>query len=119
MITISDSAVDKIKEMLAAEANAEKMLLRVGVKSGGCSGFSYGMGFDEETKESDKTFEISGIKVVVDDESSKYLYGVQIGFRETGMGGGFTIDNPNAFATCGCGSSFRTKEEAGNIEKCE
>lgn len=118
MITISETAIDKIKEMLAAEANAERVYLRVGVKSGGCSGFSYGMGFDEEQNEGDQTLNISGIKVVVDEESSKYLYGVEIGFKETGMGGGFTIDNPNAFATCGCGSSFRTKEEAGSVEKC-
>lgn len=119
MVTISDTAADKIREMLSVEESPDKTFLRIGVKSGGCSGFSYSMGFDQEQKHNDKVFDISGMKVIVDEESSKYLYGVQIGYRETGMGGGFTIDNPNAFATCGCGSSFRTKEEAGNIEKCD
>lgn len=119
MVTISDQAVDKIKEMLAAEENPQATFLRVGVRSGGCSGFSYSLGFDQEQHDLDKVFDISGMRVIVDEESSKYLYGVQIGYRETGMGGGFTIDNPNAFATCGCGSSFRTKEEAGEVKKCD
>lgn len=119
MVTISDVALDKIKEMLSDEANPDNTFLRVGIKSGGCSGFSYNLGFDQEQAESDKVYDISGMKVVVDEESSKYLYGVEISYKETGMGGGFTIDNPNAFATCGCGSSFRTKEEAGTIEKCD
>ncbi len=117
MIQISESASVKIKEMLASE-ETPNLFLRLGVNSGGCSGFSYGMGFDDEQKEEDKSFEIHGLKVVVDAESSKYLAGVEIDFKESTMGGGFTINNPNATATCGCGSSFRTKEEAGVPSEC-
>jgi iron-sulfur cluster assembly protein len=112
MINISDPAADKIREMLAAE-EAPNMFLRLGVKSGGCSGFSYGMGFDDEINEGDESLEVNGLKVVVEGESVKYLNGVEIDFKESAMGGGFTINNPNATATCGCGSSFRTATDAG------
>ncbi|MBB3108424.1 iron-sulfur cluster assembly protein [Paenibacillus phyllosphaerae] len=112
MITISDTANDKIKEMLAAEETPD-LFLRIGVKEGGCSGFSYGMGFDDEQHDDDQVLEMSGLKVVVDAESIRYLNGLQIDFKESAMGGGFTIDNPNATATCGCGSSFRTATAAG------
>lgn len=119
MIRISDSASEKIREMLSSQETPD-MFLRVGVKEGGCSGFSYGMGFDNEQQDNDKTYDINGLHVVVDEESSKYLYGVEIDYKDVGMGGGFTIDNPNAIATCGCGSSFRTKpEEEVLAEKCE
>ena len=117
MIQISESASVKIKEMLESE-ETPNLFLRLGVNSGGCSGFSYGMGFDDDYKEDDKTFDILGLKVVVDAESSKYLNGVEIDFKESAMGGGFTIHNPNAVATCGCDSSFRTKEEAGVPAEC-
>lgn len=117
MIKISDTASDKIKEMLAAEGSPD-LFLRVGVQTGGCSGFSYSMGFDDAQAASDKEYEIHGLKVVVDEESSKYLFGVEVDFKESAMGGGFTIENPNAVATCGCGSSFRTATEEGTPEKC-
>ncbi|WP_168123006.1 iron-sulfur cluster insertion protein ErpA [Paenibacillus sp. HB172176] len=112
MITISEMASDKIREMLEQEESPD-LFLRVGVKEGGCSGFSYGMGFDDEEKEGDQALESSGIKVVVDSDSIKYLNGLVIDFKESAMGGGFTIENPNASATCGCGSSFRTATDAG------
>lgn len=112
MITISESANEKIKEMLAAEETPD-LFLRIGVKEGGCSGFSYGMGFDDEQKDDDSVMEMDGLKVVVDGESLRYLNGLQIDFKESAMGGGFTIENPNATATCGCGSSFRTATAAG------
>ncbi|UUZ84034.1 iron-sulfur cluster assembly accessory protein [Paenibacillus sp. P26] len=118
MVTISETASDKIKEMLAAE-ELPNLFLRLGVKSGGCSGFSYGMGFDDNQHEDDKVFEINGLKVVVDADSAKYLYGVEIDFQDSGMGGGFTIHNPNAVATCGRGQSFKHKEEEGQVEKCD
>ncbi|NOU92811.1 iron-sulfur cluster insertion protein ErpA [Paenibacillus sp. LMG 31456] len=118
MITISETASDKIKEMLASEETPD-LFLRLGVKSGGCSGFSYGMGFDDQENTDDKAFELNGLKVVVDQESSKYLYGIEIDFKESGMGGGFTINNPNAVASCGCGSSFKVKDEEGTPEKCD
>ncbi len=118
MIKISETAVNKIKELLAAE-ETPNMFLRLGVKAGGCSGFSYGMGFDDEQAASDEVIEMNGLKVVVDEESHKYLNGVEIDFEDSGMGGGFSIHNPNAVATCGCGSSFRTAADAGKIEKCD
>lgn len=119
MLTISESASEKIQEMLAAEASPD-LFLRIGVKEGGCSGFSYGMGFDDEKHDNDKVLDVRGLTVVVDEESAKYLYGLEIDWKESAMGGGFTIHNPNAVATCGCGSSFRTASDAGkpNPEQC-
>ncbi|GIQ68454.1 iron-sulfur cluster assembly accessory protein [Xylanibacillus composti] len=117
MIKISENAAEKLQEMLAQQ-EADNLFLRVGVKEGGCSGFSYGMGFDDQKAETDKEMELGGMRVVVDEESAKYLYGVEIDYKESDMGGGFTIDNPNAIATCGCGSSFRTKDAAGKPEEC-
>jgi iron-sulfur cluster assembly protein len=113
MVNISDLAGDKILEMLAAE-EMPNLFLRIGVQEGGCSGFSYGMGFDDEKHDGDKEMDIRGVKVVVDGDSMKYLNGLEIDWKESAMGGGFTINNPNATATCGCGSSFRTAKEAGN-----
>jgi len=119
MITISETASGRIKEMLlSSEAVQQQLFLRIGVNEGGCSGFSYGMGFDDEQKMDDQELEINGLKVVVDKESSRFLYGVEIDYKESAMGGGFTIQNPNAVATCGCGSSFRTKQEAGKPGEC-
>jgi len=113
MITITELAAEKINEMLQEENNPQ-LFLRVGVKEGGCSGFSYGMGFDDEQVEGDNSFEVQGLKVVVDQDSAKYLRGLVIDYKESAMSGGFTIDNPNATVTCGCGSSFRTATDAGN-----
>lgn len=118
MITISETAAEKLKEMLAAE-ETPNLFLRVGVKAGGCSGFSYGMGFDDEEKADDKWLEQNGLKIVVDEESAKYLYGVEIDYKDSGMGGGFTINNPNAVASCGCGSSFKPAGYEGTPEKCD
>jgi len=112
MITISDTASEKIKEMMEEEATPG-LFLRLGVKEGGCSGFSYSMGFDDEQHDDDQELEAEGLKVVVDSDSVKYLRGLVIDFKEAAMGGGFTIENPNASATCGCGSSFRTAKDAG------
>lgn len=117
MINISDSALEKIKEMLEQEETPD-MFLRLGVREGGCSGFSYGMGFDDALSEADREMAFSGLKVVVDEDSIKYLNGLQIDFKESAMGGGFTIENPNASATCGCGSSFRTAKNAGKPGDC-
>lgn len=112
MIQVSETAAGKIQEMLTAEGTSE-FFLRLGVTSGGCTGFSYSMGFDDEQAANDKIFDVQQLKIVVDEESSKYLNGVQIDYKESAMGGGFTIENPNASVTCGCGSSFRTATEAG------
>ncbi|MDQ0337357.1 iron-sulfur cluster assembly protein [Caldalkalibacillus uzonensis] len=116
MITITESASAKIKEMLAQEEGSP--YLRIGVTYGGCSGFTYGMGFDTEKNDDDDVFEQHGITIVVDAESKKYLAGTKIDYKENLMGGGFTIDNPNATVTCGCGTSFRTADDAGKPEEC-
>lgn len=112
IVRITDSAVDKIKELMAAEETSN-LFLRLGVKTGGCSGFTYGMGFDNERNEDDQLLDMNGLQVVVDPESAKFLYGLEIDYQEAGMSGGFTMNNPNAVATCGCGTSFRTATNAG------
>ncbi|PYZ95721.1 iron-sulfur cluster assembly accessory protein [Alteribacter lacisalsi] len=117
MLNITESAAAQIKEMMKAEEN-EGAMLRVGVQGGGCTGLSYGMGFDTEIKEDDDTFEYHGIKVLIDKESQPVLDGVKIDFKQNMMGGGFTLDNPNAIANCGCGASFRTATNAGAPEDC-
>ncbi|OZB90989.1 iron-sulfur cluster assembly accessory protein [Paenibacillus sp. XY044] len=112
MINISDSASDKLKEMLS-EQEIPGMFLRLGVQSGGCSGFSYAMGFDDAETEDDVYMDVSDLKVVVDKDSLRLIDGLEIDFEESGMSGGFTMNNPNATATCGCGASFRTATDAG------
>lgn len=117
MISISESASEKIKEMLSAE-ETPNLFLRLGVKPGGCSGFTYGMGFDDERQEDDTYFNVNGIDVIVDPDSLKYLQGLEIDYKEAGMGGGFSMQNPNAVATCGCGTSFRTATDTGKPSEC-
>lgn len=117
MIHISETATERIKHMLESEETPD-LFLRLGVKTGGCSGFTYGMGFDDEQKAEDEQLDINGLKVVVDNESIKYLNGLRIDYKESAMGGGFTIENPNATVTCGCGSSFRTAVDAGKPADC-
>lgn len=118
MIQISDSAAGRIKELLEAE-ETPNLFLRLGVRPGGCSGFSYSMGFDDEEHSEDQVLTINGVKVVVEESSARYLEGVEIDFKEEGLSGGFTIDNPNAIASCGCGSSFKMKDEEGQVENCD
>ena len=117
ILTITEAASFQIKDMMK-ENGEEDAYLRIGVKGGGCSGLSYGMGFDEEVKEDDIQFELHGIKIVVDKESAPVVKDVTIDYKQSMMGGGFTIDNPNAIASCGCGSSFRTATNEGAPEEC-
>jgi iron-sulfur cluster insertion protein len=105
MLTITDTARDKIADMLAEENNP-KMALRTFVQGGGCSGFSYGFTFDEEQTEDDFVIEESGLRLLVDSLSMQYLQGATIDYKEELMGSSFVINNPNAQSTCGCGSSF-------------
>ncbi len=106
-LTISESAAREIKTIIEREElDAEKIRLRVGVKGGGCSGFSYVLDLTENAKETDEEFEVHGIKVVCDPKSLLYLNGTTIDFRDEIMGRGFVFSNPNATSTCGCGSSF-------------
>lgn len=112
MVNVTPEAKDKLQEALAAQARKD-LALRVYVKPGGCSGFSYGMGLDE-AKANDQEFDVDGLRVVIDPFSAQYLEGAEIGYKDELMGGGFTITNPNAVSSCGCGSSFRPKEDAGH-----
>lgn len=105
MIEITDSAIEKIRDILAEENNPN-IKLRVFVQGGGCSGFSYGFTLDEEQQEDDFDFDRSGIHVLVDSMSAQYLQGATINYKDELMGSSFVIDNPNAQTTCGCGSSF-------------
>jgi iron-sulfur cluster assembly protein len=117
VVILTEAASLHIKEMMKHNEE-EGALLRVSVQGGGCSGLSYGMGFDHEVKADDLQFEQYGVQVLVDKESALILQGTKIDFKESMMGGGFTIDNPNAIASCGCGSSFRTATAAGKPEEC-
>ncbi|MFT4412961.1 HesB/IscA family protein [Fredinandcohnia humi] len=117
VITISEAAAFQIKDMMK-ENGEEGSYLRVAVKGGGCSGLSYGMGFEQEVNEDDQYDEQHGIKILIKTEDAPILKGVKIDFKQSLMGGGFTIDNPNAIASCGCGSSFRTAAVAGTPEEC-
>lgn len=104
-IIITDSAAAKISDLLAEENNP-KLCLRTFVQGGGCSGFQYGFTFDEEQNEDDFVIEKAGVKILVDSMSYQYLVGAEINYTEDIMGSSFTIKNPNAQTTCGCGSSF-------------
>ncbi|MCX8009888.1 MAG: iron-sulfur cluster insertion protein ErpA [Ignavibacteria bacterium] len=105
-IKITEKAVSEIKKIIAENNLTDEYGLRLGVKGGGCSGFSYAMAFDSNKREDDHVIEISGIKVFVDPKSLFYLAGTTIDFSDGLMGRGFTFSNPNASRTCGCGSSF-------------
>ena len=109
MITLLPEATKKVREFLAAQ-DREDLALRLFVKPGGCSGFSYGMGLDEP-KSDDHVTEVEGIRVVVDPSSLKLVSGAVVDFKSSMLGGGFAITNPNAASSCGCGSSFRPKDE--------
>lgn len=116
IVTITDAAALQIKDMM--KNNEEGNFLRVAVHGGGCSGLSYGMGFAAAAEEGDITLSQHGIDILVDAESAGVLKGTVIDYKQSMMGGGFTIDNPNAIASCGCGSSFRTAKNAGKPEEC-
>jgi iron-sulfur cluster assembly protein len=107
-ISLSETAAKEIKDIIKQqELSEEGTRLRVGVKGGGCSGFSYMLDLTEETKgESDEEMESHGVKILCDMKSYLYLNGVEIDFKDEVMGRGFVFKNPNATSTCGCGSSF-------------
>ena len=105
MITVTEQAVAKIRDILAEENNPS-LKLRVFVQGGGCSGMQYGFTLDEQQNEDDWDLEIDGVKVLVDSMSGGYLQGAEIDFKEDQYGASFSIKNPSAQTTCGCGSSF-------------
>ena len=107
MINVSETAAAKITELLIEEQKTGGGL-RVFVQGGGCSGFQYGLMIDEGEGDpaADQTFEVNGVRLLIDPISMRYLQGAEVDFVDNNMGGGFTIKNPNATSTCGCGSSF-------------
>ena len=107
MINVTETAAGKITELLEEE-HKHGAGLRVFVQGGGCSGFQYGLMIDEGegNGEADRIFEVNGVRLLVDPISLRYLNGAEVDFVDNNMGGGFTIKNPNAKSTCGCGSSF-------------
>ena len=119
-ITLTASAAQAVRELLE-KRNLEGYALRVFVSGGGCSGFQYGMALEGNVRENDLSFEQEGVKMVVDEISIDYLRGATVDYIDDIMGSGFKIDNPNAVSTCGCGSSFRTKNDTadqGNGSSC-
>jgi iron-sulfur cluster assembly protein len=112
MITISEAASKKVLNMLE-DVEVADMFLRVGVIEGGCTGYSYALGLDDERSDDDEVMQMGELTVVVDKTSMPLINGLKIDFKDSAMGGGFTMFNPNATATCGCGASFRTAGQAG------
>lgn len=110
LISLTESAAAKIKELQAQEPEGEAEVLRVAVQGGGCSGFEYALGFDRGPQEGDHELESQGVAIVVDPWSAPYLRGAVIDFVETIQEAGFKIDNPNVIASCGCGHSFQVAE---------
>ena len=105
MIALTDNAASKVAELIQAEGD-ENLALRVAVRPGGCSGFSYEMFFDTDVAADDVTTETAGVRVVVDPSSAQLLTGATLDYKDGLSQAGFSIDNPNAQRTCGCGSSF-------------
>lgn len=104
-ILLTDSAVAKVKALLASEED-DDLGLRVAVRPGGCSGFSYEMFFDADVEEEDLVIDFDGLRVLVDAQSAKRITGATLDYREGLMEAGFSIDNPNVTRSCGCGNSF-------------
>jgi iron-sulfur cluster assembly protein len=106
VITISERAIKELLRTFSDQGLSTDTYVRVGVKGGGCSGFSYSLGFDDEKTELDLTFEGPQITMVCDPKSFLYLNGTELDFEESLMSRGFTFKNPNAAKSCGCGESF-------------
>ena len=107
MIKVSDTAKKKVEQLMTDDGfDVTKDFVRVGVKSGGCSGLSYDLSFDNKKEENDKVFEENDVKIIVDKKSFLYLVGTTLEFSGGLNGKGFVFNNPNANRTCGCGESF-------------
>jgi iron-sulfur cluster assembly accessory protein len=110
-VALSDKAASKIKELLAGNEEAAGQALRVAVRGGGCSGFQYALALDQP-KDDDHVFEHQGVAVIVDKVSMQFVFGSEVDYVDGLQGAGFTVNNPNVVAACGCGSSFQVKEDA-------
>jgi iron-sulfur cluster assembly accessory protein len=110
-ITLTDTAAAKIDELLSTQEDGSEQALRVAVRGGGCSGFQYALAFDRK-KDDDHVFEARGVSVIVDKVSMQFVFGSEVDYVEGLQGAGFSVNNPNVVAACGCGSSFQVKEDA-------
>lgn len=111
-INFTDAARDMVRNLLT-QKNVPDYGLRVFVAGGGCSGMQYGMALEAEPRPYDHVFDNGGVKLFVDPTSMMYLTGATVDYEDSLMGGGFRIENPNAVSSCGCGTSFKTKDSAG------
>ncbi|WP_341282055.1 iron-sulfur cluster assembly accessory protein [Paenibacillus sp. FSL H8-0537] len=118
MIEISEKAKSAIHQMIL-DKNIADLFLRVGIEDGGCSGLSYNIKLDDLLTEEDEVLPTETFNIVWDKRSIEFLEGIKIDYQNQGMTGGFTIYNPNAKASCGCGASFRTATYKGNRKKCD
>ncbi len=105
-VSLTERAAEEVKTIIEQQDLAGDIYLRMGVKGGGCSGFSYALDLTEQKNETDEVWDMHGIKVICDPKSFLYLSGVTVDFKDEVMGRGFVFNNPNASGTCGCGSSF-------------
>jgi iron-sulfur cluster assembly accessory protein len=117
VVSLTDAAATKLRELTKDEASPE-IGLRVYVYSGGCSGYRYGMMLEDQPTADDNVLTANGVRVYIDNSSVGLIQGSSIDYVDTLMGAGFTVNNPNAVAACGCGSSFRTAEDAGQARSC-
>lgn len=106
-LTFTDAGAQKAQEIVR-NSGKDNAAIRIFIKSGGCSGYGYGMAIDDRTLDGDRIFEDRGVRMVVDERSWPLLAGSEVDYVENIMGGGFSVNNPNATSNCGCGSSFRT-----------
>lgn len=116
LVTMTPAAAEKVRELLEAESDTS-LGLRIFVAGGGCSGMQYGMTLDE-AQDGDVALELQGIRVLVDEMSAGYISGSEVDYVDSLMGAGFTVNNPNAVSTCGCGHSFKTANDAGQARSC-
>ncbi len=116
IITMTASASDKVRELLAQE-NDPSLALRIFVAGGGCSGLQYGMTLDEE-QDGDTVIAQEGFRVLVDEMSVGYISGSEVDYVDSLMGAGFSVNNPNAVSSCGCGHSFKTADGGGDARSC-
>jgi iron-sulfur cluster assembly accessory protein len=117
IVSLTDAAAVKLAELTKEETNPE-IGLRVYVYSGGCSGYRYGMMLEDQPTPEDNVLHANGVRVYIDNNSVPLIRGSEIDYVDTLMGAGFTVNNPNAVSGCGCGSSFRTSDDAGQARSC-
>jgi len=117
LVSMTEAAAAKVAELRSREGKADAAL-RLFVKSGGCSGFSYGLAFDDKIADDDRVEDHAGVPVVIDAYSAQYVSGAEIDYVDSLMGSGFAINNPNAVSSCACGSSFNTDGSPAKAGGC-